>query len=131
MSKKRVCVIEPTSYNNLVMLPNKFFEYVQAGLALCVGPSPAMAELVERHGLGVCAPSFEPADVAATLNRLSAPELGAMQRAARRAAAVLNADVEMAKVVALYRRLLDGRGGADGGGDAIAPGAALTSAGRG
>ena len=99
-------VLTPTSYNNLVNLPNKFFEYVQAGLALCVGPSPAMAELVERYGLGVCAPSFAPADVAATLNRLTEPQLRAMQGAARRAAAVLNADVEMAKVVALYRRLL-------------------------
>jgi hypothetical protein len=39
-----------------------------------------------------------------------------MQGAARRAAAVLNADVEMAKVVALYRRLLGGEPAAVPGG---------------
>jgi hypothetical protein len=54
-----------------------------------------------------------------------------MQGAARRAAAVLNADVEMAKVVALYRRLLDGGGQADGGGQVAALGAALPSMGGG
>lgn len=104
------CVIEPTTYNNLMMLPNKLFEYVQAGLALCVGPSPAMVDVVQQHGVGVVAPSFEPRDVAETLNRLTASQIAGMQRAARRAAAVLNADVEMGKVIALYDRLL--RGGA-------------------
>jgi hypothetical protein len=118
-----LCVIEPTSYNQLMMLPNKLFEYVQAGLALCVGPSPAMTDLVGRYGLGVCAPSFAPADVAATLNRLTEPELRAMQQAARRAAAVLNADVEMAKVVALYGRLFDA------GDEAVAGGAERQPAG--
>jgi len=101
------CVIEPSTYNNLVMLPNKLFEYIQAGLAACVGPSPAMVDLVLQHGCGVVAASFKPGDVAETLNRLTCQELENMKQAARRAAMVLNADVEMGKVVAMYRRLLD------------------------
>jgi hypothetical protein len=101
-----LCVIEPTTYNNLMMLPNKFFEYVQAGLGLCVGPSPAMVDLVERHGLGACAPSFEPADVAATLNALTPEQIAAMRARARIAAGRLNADAEMGKIVGLYRDLL-------------------------
>jgi O-antigen/teichoic acid export membrane protein len=102
-----LCVIEPSSYNNLMMLPNKFFEYVQAGLAVCVGPSPAMAALVRRYDLGVVAESFEPLDVARALNGLDANALESMRRAAREAATVLNADVEMGKVVTIYRRMFD------------------------
>src|SRR5262249_15284488 len=59
-----LCVITPSTYNFLMMLPNKLFEYIQAGLAVMVGPSPAMVDVVRPHGLGVCVPSFEPRDVA-------------------------------------------------------------------
>ena len=36
--------IAPTNYNYLVCLPNKFFESINAGLAILTGPSPAMAQ---------------------------------------------------------------------------------------
>src|SRR5581483_4617594 len=80
------CVIEPSSYNNLMMLPNKLFEYVQARLALCVGPSPAMAALVRGYGLGAVAPTFDPNDVSETLNRLTTAEIAEMKKASSRAA---------------------------------------------
>ncbi len=113
------CVIEPSSYNNLVMLPNKLFEYLQAGLAVCVGPSPAMAQLVQQYGVGVTTLTFDPKDVAKSLNDLAWQQLGEMKQAARRAAAVLNADVEMAKVVAVYHQLLGGERKANGGEEEI------------
>lgn len=99
------CVIAPVCYNQWMMLPNKLFEFIQAGLAVCVGPSPAMAGLVKQHGVGVVTAGFTPSEIAATLNQLTEPELDEMRQAARRAGAVLHADVEMAKVVALYRQL--------------------------
>jgi len=97
-----LCVIQPITYNTLMMLPNKMFEYIQAGLAVCVGPSPAMVEVVRRFGVGVVAASFTPRDVAATLDRLTVDQVEAMRTAALRAARTLNADVEMHKVVDLY-----------------------------
>ena len=30
------------------------------GLAVCIGPSPAMADVVRRYGVGVTAPTFDP-----------------------------------------------------------------------
>ena len=45
--------LEPTSFNNLHALPNKFFEYIQARLALAVGPSPEMARIVTEFGCGI------------------------------------------------------------------------------
>jgi glycosyltransferase involved in cell wall biosynthesis len=97
-----LCVIQPVTYNTLMMLPNKLLEYIQAGLAVCVGPSPAMVNVVQRFNVGVVAPSFSPGDVAATLDRLTVEHVKAMRSAAIRAARTLNADVEMQKIVDLY-----------------------------
>jgi glycosyltransferase involved in cell wall biosynthesis len=99
-------VLEPCSYNNLMAAPNKFFDYIAAGMPVCIGPSPAMAEIVRRYGLGLVAPSFDPAAVAATLDTLDGPALAALQQGARRAAGVFHADAEMAKLVSLYREIL-------------------------
>ena len=40
-----------TSKHNIYALPNKFFEYIQAGLALCVCDLPDMAEIVRQYDL--------------------------------------------------------------------------------
>jgi hypothetical protein len=55
----------------------------------------------------VCSAGFEASDVAATLNRLTVADICGMREAARRAAANLNADIEMNKILALYQRLLE------------------------
>ena len=99
-------LLKPTNYNSSVALPNKLFEFVHAGLAVCVGPSPGMAAFVREWQCGVVAPSFDPAAVAATLNRLGTEEIMTMRRAARTAAAQINAATEMARVVDLCDRLL-------------------------
>ncbi len=97
--------IAPTNYNYLVCLPNKFFESLNAGLAICTGPSPSMAEIVQKYQCGVVANSFEPQDLAAVLNATTAEQWQAMQQGARTAAKELNAAQEMNKVVQLYQCL--------------------------
>ncbi|MEZ4735132.1 MAG: glycosyltransferase [Caldilineaceae bacterium] len=99
------CYIPPTTYNYLYSLPNKFLESIAAGLAVCIGPSPSMEAVVHQYNLGCIAPSFEAADLAATLNQTTADQWRAMRAAARAAANELNAAHEMQKVVAIYQRL--------------------------
>ena len=99
-------LLPPTNYNNHIALPNKFFDFVGAGLAVVIGPSPSMAQIVRDYGFGGVAPTFEPQDVADTLNRLTVEDIIAMRARAREAADVLNADVEMAKVVNMFKQLL-------------------------
>jgi hypothetical protein len=86
-------------------LPNKFFESIVAGLAICTGPSPSMAEIVEKYGCGVVSASFEPEDLATILNQTTVEQWIAMQQAAREAAKELNAAHEMQKVVQIYQNL--------------------------
>lgn len=58
------------SPHNKFALPNKFFEYINSGLALCVTNCPDMAELVERYSLGVLLPTTNAQDIAAVVNAL-------------------------------------------------------------
>lgn len=97
----------PSNYNNRMALPNKFFEAINAGLAVLVGQSPAMIAVVEQYQCGVVAPSFEPSDIAATLNRLTVEDTKQFRRASRAAAKTLNADVQMTQIVGLFRSLLN------------------------
>lgn len=100
------CYIAPTVYTYIVSLPNKFFDFIAVGLPVCIGPSPSMAEIVQSYGLGCVAASFEPEDLAATLNQLKPEQFVSMQEGARRAAQELNAEREMGKLVEVYKKLL-------------------------
>jgi len=97
--------IAPTSYNNIIALPNKFFEFIAAGLAVCIGPSPSMAEIVKEYHCGVIATSFEAADIAEVLNRTTAAQWDEMKQASLRASQELNADHEMKKLIDIYQYL--------------------------
>ena len=98
-----ISIFNPRSYNQFVALPNKFFDFINAGLAICTGPSPSMKEIVEQYRIGCVTPSFEPEDVAHTLNQLNRESITAMQAASRQAAEVFNAETEMKKVVQIYQ----------------------------
>jgi hypothetical protein len=100
-------LLEPNSYNNEVALPNKFFDFIVAGLAVCIGPSPSMAAMVSKYRFGCIAPSFNPHDVAKALNQLTLNQLLMMRQASKEAAREINAEKEMSKLVELYNRLFD------------------------
>lgn len=53
-----VHLLAPTNFNNRFALPNKFFDYVQARLALLIGPSPEMERLLRQGDLGLVTDDF-------------------------------------------------------------------------
>lgn len=53
------------------VLPNKFFEYIMAGIALVVADLPEMAKIVRAHRLGVLVSSAQPEEIARSLNTLT------------------------------------------------------------
>jgi len=101
-----IYLLPSTDFNHLSALPNKFFDFIMAGLSVCVGPSPEMANITRDFGFGTVAQSFEPSEVARVLNGLTASEIDRMKMASIEARNVLNADVEMGKLTALYSKLL-------------------------
>jgi hypothetical protein len=98
-------LLPPVTWNDAVALPNKFFDFVAAGLSVCIGPSPEMAALTRQFGFGVVADSFQPRRVAEMLNKLTASDIDQMKLKAGEARKVLNAEAEMGKLTALYSQL--------------------------
>lgn len=85
-------LLEPTNFNYRMALPNKLFEFLQAGLAVAIGPSPEMARIVDGYGLGVVAPDFAPESLASLLRQLDAPRIEALKARAHAAAHELSAE---------------------------------------
>jgi hypothetical protein len=81
-----IYLLPPVNFNQKHALPNKFFEFIQARLAVAVGPSPEMARIVDEYGLGVVATSFEPAELARELTRLVEKGLSVYKQASHKAA---------------------------------------------
>ena len=71
----------PLTDNARLALPNKLFEYLMAGLAVAVPRAPAMAQLVEEHGVGVV---YDAGGLGAALQQL-ASDRGALDEMRRRA----------------------------------------------
>ena len=72
-------LLEPNSFNHRHSLPNKFFEFIQARLAVAIGPSPDMADLVRAYGIGVVAPDFTPQSFAETIKILRPEDIDAFK----------------------------------------------------
>lgn len=70
-----VYLLDPTSFNNRFALPNKFFEFIQARIAIAIGPSPEMARLVERYRMGMVSSDFSPRTLANLLAQLTPTDL--------------------------------------------------------
>jgi glycosyltransferase involved in cell wall biosynthesis len=85
-------LLPPTNFNYAMALPNKFFEFIQARLAVAIGPSPEMARIVREFDCGVVADDFEPASLARLLNGLTAADIDRMKAGSDRASLVHNAE---------------------------------------
>jgi hypothetical protein len=99
-------LLEPTSFNYLHALPNKFFEFVQARLAVAIGPSPEMARLVREFDCGVVSDDFRPDSLASALAALTPESLARLKQNAHRAADALCWEPEGEKLLALVHSLL-------------------------
>jgi glycosyltransferase involved in cell wall biosynthesis len=87
-----VFLLPPVNFNYANTLPNKLFEYIQARLAVAVGPTPEMAAIVRKYENGIVADDFSPADLAAKLKSLSVESLTRMKEQSGLAAKELAAE---------------------------------------
>lgn len=109
------------SEQNVHVLPNKFFEYTMAGLALCVSNLPEMSAILKKYDLGEEIDAMTPESIAAAINRLDRERIDRFKQNALRAARDLNWDAEGRKLTGLCAAAL-APAGADAGGDGIEAG---------
>ncbi|MHA7153631.1 glycosyltransferase family protein [Arthrobacter sp. TMN-50] len=82
----------PSTFNLRHALPNKLFEFIQARLAVVIGPSPEMETVVRQHDVGLVAQGFDAESTAQLLVGLTPERIALMKQASHRAAGALSAE---------------------------------------
>lgn len=94
--------LEPSGFNVTYNLPNKFFEFIQARLAIAIGPSPDMATLVSQHDLGLVADEFTVDSMVEAINRLTVDDINRYKSNAHKAAELLCYETETKKILEIF-----------------------------
>lgn len=68
-------LLPPAGFNNQMALPNKFFEFIQARLALAIWPSTEMAKITKEYNCGVVSDDFSVKSMAKTMNALTSEDI--------------------------------------------------------
>jgi len=87
-----VFLLPPVNFNYANTLPNKLFDFIQARLAIAIGPTPEMAEIVNEYEIGVVAENFSPHALAKKLGALNRQQIETIKNNSKRAAEQLNAN---------------------------------------
>jgi glycosyltransferase involved in cell wall biosynthesis len=99
-------ILTPLNYNHRHALPNKFFDYIHAGLATVCSDTVTAAELVNVHGIGWVLDSITPECIAALLRSLSLEDIAGRKAAALRLREQIHARAEEARLVAVADKVL-------------------------
>lgn len=94
------------STHNAFALPNKVYEYMMAGLSLCLSDLPAMAEVVRTTGAGVLCGDGGPSALARAMRSLTHERINSMKANALEAAKTLHFDVDAQPIAHLYLEAL-------------------------
>jgi hypothetical protein len=101
-----VFLLPPINFNYANTLPNKLFDFIQARLAIAVGPTPEMASIVNQYKNGVVSTDFTAKSLADKLNSMSQEELIQFKNNSTVAATKLNAEENEKIFMNLLQQLL-------------------------
>ncbi|MBO6523477.1 MAG: glycosyltransferase [Balneolaceae bacterium] len=90
-----IYILEPNSFNNKYALPNKIFEFIQARLAVAIGPSPEMKKLVVKNEIGIVAEDFSPEALAERIRKLDAENINRYKKNSDVTAKKINSETNM------------------------------------
>jgi hypothetical protein len=96
----------PVNFNVVHALPNKLFEFIQARLAVAIGPGVEMRKIVEKYDCGIVSGDSSPLTLAQELNKLTAEKIIKYKRNSDAAAHELNADVNKEHVLNIVQGLI-------------------------
>ncbi|NQT92094.1 MAG: glycosyltransferase [Lentisphaerae bacterium] len=100
-------LLEPKNFNSRYALPNKLFEFIQARLAVAIGPSPEMARVVREHDCGVVSNDFSPAALAKLLQQLDFEKINYFKQQSHRIARQLSAENNRERLLDLVEKTLE------------------------
>ena len=98
-------ILPPNSFNNAIALPNKIYEFIQAKLAIAIGPSPEMQRLVKHFDLGVVAADFSAESLAAGIRGMNREQLWQFKQNAIFAAGRVSAETYNRQLLQAFQAL--------------------------
>jgi len=104
--------LPPTTTNIRNCLPNKFFDYVQARLAIVTGPTPPMASILEAHDLGRVSNDFTEESLVEAIEALDLDAITKYKQNAENAARHLSAEPQ----IRVWREMISNAVGQSGSG---------------
>lgn len=102
--------LPPRTRNHALMLPNKFFDFVQARLGIVFSASPETTRLIEKYDLGSVTRDYSTEALADAIRGMSREEVKRFKDNAHRAAEALSSRVDEDAERAILERLLHGAG---------------------
>ena len=99
-----------TNINYRFSLPNKLFDYIQAGLPVLASPLPEIKKIIDRYGCGAMIENHDPKHIAACFTRMLSDELflNECRVNALKAAVILNGQTEQLPLLTLFTKLKTG-----------------------
>ena len=101
-----IFLLPPTNFNLKYALPNKFFEFIQARLAIAIGPSIEMEKVVNKYDLGVIAEDFTPQSMAKVLNNLNINQIRYYKNQSNKYAKLLSYESNKEKIKEIISKLV-------------------------
>lgn len=98
--------LPPQTKNHALMLPNKFFDFVQARLAIVFSPSPETSRLINEYDLGVIAEDFSDDALADALRQMTSEGIALFKSHAHLAARTLSSDRDQEAQRKILKNLL-------------------------
>lgn len=98
---------EPTQANYKYSLPNKFFEYIQARIAVAISPLEDLSLLVKRFEIGIISENFKPSSMANAIEALTFEAINNYKINSDKLAKEMNADSEIEKLVQDIQEILE------------------------
>ena len=101
-----VFLLPPVNFNYANTLPNKLFDFIQAKLAIAIGPTPEMAEIVNRYNNGVVAKDFTPKSLAQKLSELTKEKVAFFKSQSVLASKDLSAETNQETLISLVNSII-------------------------
>jgi hypothetical protein len=99
--------LKSDSFNDIFCLPNKLFDFIQARLAVIIGPSPEMKRIIEEYQCGYATKDFELNHIVQEIKNLSKDDLNRFKQNSDKAAKILNADTSKKVFLSIIHELTD------------------------
>ncbi len=102
-----VVLFEPTSINYSYALPNKFFEYIMAGIPVLASNIQTFQEYVDKYDIGLTVNPHDVTAIADTIKLMFSDEarLAQWRQNVRKASQLLNWEQEAKKMNRIYEKL--------------------------